>query len=53
MGPSIGALITAVGYPFAFALVALSPLASLLLIPRRDEQQYEQNRPPQPKQQRV
>jgi MFS family permease len=38
VGPGIGALITAVGYPFAFALVALTPLASIPLVPARDRQ---------------
>jgi MFS family permease len=37
VGPGIGALITAVGYPVAFALVALTPLASIPLVPRRDQ----------------
>jgi MFS family permease len=37
VGPGIGALVTAVGYPAAFALVALAPLASIPLVPRRDE----------------
>ena len=37
VGPGIGALITAVGYPLAFALVALAPLLSFPLIPRADE----------------
>jgi len=36
VGPGIGALITAVGYPLAFALVALAPLLSIPLVPRRD-----------------
>ena len=36
IGPGIGALITAVGYPLAFALVALAPLLSIPLVPRRD-----------------
>lgn len=36
VGPGIGALITAVGYPFAFALVALTPLAAVPLVPARD-----------------
>jgi MFS family permease len=38
VGPGIGALITAVGYPFAFALVALTPLASIPLVPAQDRQ---------------
>lgn len=37
VGPLMGALITAVGYPLAFALTALAPLVSLPLIPREDE----------------
>ena len=36
VGPGIGALITAVGYPVAFALVALTPLAAIPLVPPRD-----------------
>jgi MFS family permease len=36
VGPGIGALITAVGYPVAFALVALPPLLSIPLVPGRD-----------------
>ncbi|MGW9114201.1 MFS transporter [Microbacterium sp. NPDC055683] len=36
VGPAMGALITAVGFPIAFALTALLPLASLPLIPRDD-----------------
>jgi MFS family permease len=37
VGPGIGALITAVGYPVAFALVALAPLAAIPLVPARDK----------------
>ncbi len=37
VGPCVGALITAVGYPVAFALVALTPLAAVPLVPARDE----------------
>ena len=37
VGPGIGALITAVGYPVAFALVALAPLAAVPLVPARDK----------------
>lgn len=37
VGPVVGALITAAGYPAAFALVALTPLLALGLIPRRDQ----------------
>ena len=36
VGPAIGAIITAAGYPAAFALVALTPLLALGLIPRQD-----------------
>ncbi|GAA4162629.1 MFS transporter [Gryllotalpicola daejeonensis] len=36
VGPGIGALITAVGYPVAFALVAIAPLLSIPLVPQRD-----------------
>ncbi|MBW4041755.1 MAG: MFS transporter [Acidobacteria bacterium] len=36
VGPGIGALITAVGFPFAFAVVAAAPLVALPLIPRED-----------------
>jgi MFS family permease len=37
VGPGIGALITVVGYPVAFALVALTPLAAIPLVPPRDQ----------------
>jgi MFS family permease len=37
VGPGIGALITDVGYPVAFALVALTPLAAIPLVPARDK----------------
>ena len=37
VGPGVGALVTAVGYPSTIALVALAPLAALPLVPRRDE----------------
>ena len=37
VGPGIGALITVVGYPVAFALVALAPLAAIPLVPARDK----------------
>ena len=37
VGPGIGALITVVGYPVAFALVALPPLLSIPLVPGRDK----------------
>ena len=39
VGPGIGALITAVGYPVAFALAALPPLLSIPLVPGRDKHQ--------------
>jgi MFS family permease len=38
VGPGIGALIAAAGYPVAFALVALTPLAALPLVPAQDRQ---------------
>jgi sugar phosphate permease len=41
VGPAIGALITVAGYPLAFAVVAITPLASLALIPRHDEHPHE------------
>jgi MFS family permease len=37
VGPGIGALITVVGYPVAFALVALTPLVAIPLVPARDK----------------
>jgi MFS family permease len=37
VGPGVGALVTAVGYPAAIALVALAPLLALPLVPRRDQ----------------
>jgi len=37
VGPVVGALIAAAGYPVAFALVALTPLLALGLIPGRDQ----------------
>ncbi len=36
VGPGVGALITAVGYPLAFALVAFAPLLSIPLVPAHD-----------------
>lgn len=36
VGPGIGALIAAVGYPVSFALVALTPLAAIPLVPAAD-----------------
>jgi len=36
VGPVIGAVITAVGYPLTFVLVAIAPLVSIGLVPRRD-----------------
>jgi MFS family permease len=38
VAPGVGALIGLVGYPLAFALIALAPAASLPLIPRRDRE---------------
>ncbi|WP_345751482.1 MFS transporter [Microbacterium rhizophilus] len=38
VGPGIGALIGLVGYPLAFALLALAPAASWPLIPRHDRE---------------
>ena len=37
VGPCIGALMTVFGYPAAFALIALAPLMSCGLVPRRDQ----------------
>ncbi|GAB3045459.1 MFS transporter [Sediminivirga luteola] len=37
LGPVAGALITAVGYPLTFALVALAPLLAIPLVPRQDK----------------
>jgi MFS family permease len=37
VGPAVGALITAVGYPIAFGLVSLTPLMSLSLVPSHDQ----------------
>jgi MFS family permease len=36
LGPGFGALVTAFGYPVSFGLIALAPLLSLGIIPRRD-----------------
>jgi MFS family permease len=36
VGPGIGALIAAVGFPVSFALVALTPLAAIPLVPAGD-----------------
>ena len=36
LGPGFGALVTAFGYPVSFGLIALAPLFSLGIIPRRD-----------------
>jgi MFS family permease len=36
VGPGLGALIAAVGFPVSFALVALTPLAAVPLVPSRD-----------------
>lgn len=37
VGPLVGGLIALVGYPLAFAVIALAPAASLPLIPRQDQ----------------
>ena len=37
VGPAIGALITIIGYPLTFALLAIAPLVSIGLIPRVDK----------------
>jgi MFS family permease len=37
VGPGVGALIAAVGFPLAFALVAIAPLLSIPVVPRRDQ----------------
>jgi MFS family permease len=36
VGPGVGALIAAAGYPLTFALIALPPLLALWLMPRQD-----------------
>jgi len=36
VGPLVGALITAVGYPLTFSIVAVAPLAAIGLVPSRD-----------------
>ena len=36
VGPGIGALVTVVGFPVAFALVAAAPLVALPFVPRED-----------------
>ena len=36
VGPGVGALIGVVGFPIAFALTALAPLAALPLVPKED-----------------
>ena len=38
VAPGVGALIAVVGYPVAFALVAVAPLAALPLVPKDDVQ---------------
>jgi len=43
VGPVVGALITVVGYPLAFGLVALTPLISLGLLPARDRHADEED----------
>ncbi|GAA5207646.1 MFS transporter [Microbacterium kyungheense] len=37
VGPVVGALITAVGFPLAFGLVAVTPLLALGILPARDQ----------------
>ncbi|HTR90608.1 MAG TPA: MFS transporter [Trebonia sp.] len=37
VGPGIGALLAAVGFPLSFALVAVTPLAAIPLVPPRDK----------------
>jgi Sugar phosphate permease len=37
VGPAVGGLIALIGYPLAFAAVALAPAIALPLLPRRDE----------------
>lgn len=36
LGPGFGALVTAFGYPLSFGLIALAPILSVGIIPRRD-----------------
>ena len=36
LGPGFGALVTAFGYPLSFGLIAIAPLLSVGIIPRRD-----------------
>lgn len=36
VGPFVGALIAAVGYPVAFGLIGVTPLMALMVTPRRD-----------------
>lgn len=36
LGPGLGALITVFGYPMSFALVAVAPLISLWILPKKD-----------------
>lgn len=36
LGPGFGALVTTFGYPLSFGLIALAPLLSVGIIPRRD-----------------
>lgn len=36
VGPGLGALITGLGYPLAFAIVAAAPLLGAVLVPKRD-----------------
>ena len=37
VGPAVGGLITLIGFPLAFASVALCPLAAIPLVPRDRE----------------
>ncbi|MGA4669598.1 MFS transporter [Propionibacteriaceae bacterium Y1923] len=49
VGPVVGALIGLVGYPIAFALVGVAPLASLGLVPDRDQHwDVPDDQPPRP-----
>lgn len=44
VGPAVGGLITLVGYPFAFAMVALAPVAAVPLVPREGEEPHHSGR---------
>jgi MFS family permease len=41
VGPGVGALIAAVGFPVAFALVAVAPLLAVPMVPRHDRSAVE------------